>query len=356
MSPRRLVPLLLPVLAAVATAAPVRWGAVLRQEAGWYGSADARAVADSVLQYQTAEGGWPKGVDMTKPPTPAFLADARADHRAATIDNGATTTPLRFLALVVGATQDAGLRAAFERGVDYLLAAQYPNGGWPQYFPLRKGYYTHITYNDNAMVNVLTLLREVGEGRAPFAFVDAARRERAAAAVTRGIECILRTQVRQDGRLTAWCAQHDEETLAPAWARNFEPPSLSGSESVGIVKFLMGIDRPSPEVIAAVDAAVAWLRLVAITGQRVEDYTDADGKSDHRLVPDPAAGPLWARFYELGTNRPIYTGRDRVIHYSLAEIERERRVGYGYVGTWARSLLDKDHGRWRERIAKAASR
>ena len=82
----------------------------------------------------------------------------------------------------------------------------------------------------------------VPAGQAPYAFVDAARRARAAAAVEQGVACILRTQVRQGGQLTGWCAQHDEKTLLPAWARKFEPPSLSGNESVGLVAFLL--DQP----------------------------------------------------------------------------------------------------------------
>ena len=177
---------------------------------------------------------------------------------ADTIDNGATTTPMRFLALMVQATRDTRYRAAFDRGVDYLLAAQYPNGGWPQYFPLRKGYYSHITYNDDAMVNVLTLLRNAAAGKPPYDFVDRSPPRRAAAAVARGIDCILRTQIKQNGKLTAWCAQHDETTLEPAWARNYEPPTLSGGESVGIVRFLMEIEQPTPEIVAAIDGAVAW--------------------------------------------------------------------------------------------------
>ena len=65
---------------------------------------------------------------------------------------------------------------SFERGLDFLLAAQYPNGGWPQFFPLRDDYSRHVTFNDGAMVGVLRLLREVGAGTPPFGFVDPPRR------------------------------------------------------------------------------------------------------------------------------------------------------------------------------------
>ena len=315
----------------------LQWGrGVLEQKPDWYATPAARAVADAVLVYQSPHGAWPKNTDLIKPPE--AVAEIHAGGDANTIDNGATTLPMQFLALMVHATGEPRYRAAFERGFDYLLAAQYPNGGWPQYFPLRTGYYSRITYNDNAMINVMTVLRDSAAGKPPYTFVDHGRREKARAAVARGIDVILRTQIRQDGKLTAWCAQHDEKTLAPAWGRAYEPPSISGSESVGIVRFLKAIDSPSPEIIAAIDGAVRWLRSVAIQGLRVETFTQPDGTRDRRVVQDPAAPPIWARFYELGTNRPIFLGRDSVVRYALHEIEQERRNGYAYYGTWAASL------------------
>ncbi len=338
------------LIAAPSTGAdtPVRWTtAILRQKPEWYGSAGARTIADNVLGWQSPEGGWPKNTDLAAAPSPEALAELRRHGGANTIDNGATTTPLRFLALMVLSTRDPRDRVAFDRGFDYLLAAQYKSGGWPQYFPLRKGYYTHITYNDDAMVNVLTVLRDAAAGKPPYDFVDPSRRARAAAAVARGIDCILRTQIRQDGKLTSWCAQHDETTLKPAWARNFEPPTLSGGESVGIVRFLMEIERPTPEIVAAIEGAIAWFQAVAIHGVRLEEFTGADAKRDKRVVADPAAQPIWARFYELGTNRPVFTGRDRVVRYALSEIEHERRNGYSYCVTSPATLLDKDYPRWR---------
>lgn len=342
----------LPSLIALALTGPgamtgaVRWNVVTRQPADWYAGEEARAIAACVAQYQSPEGGWPKAVDMTAPPDAKYAA-LSPNAKAPTIDNGGTTTPLRFLAQVVTATGDAAARAAFERGFDYLLAAQYENGGWPQFFPLRKGYYSHITYNDNATANVLAILRDTAGGKAPFAFVDAGRRARAAAAVEKAIACILRTQVKQDGKLTAWCAQYDEKTFEPAWARNFEPPSLSGSESVGLVRFLMGVETPGPEIIAAIEGAMAWFEAVRIRGLRVEDFTGPDGKRDRRAVADPSAPPLWARFYELGTNRPLFLGRDKVFHYDFNEIEQERRAGYVYLSNWPADLLAKDYPRWR---------
>ncbi len=340
-----------PFAAAPAKVTP--WSnAYLRRPSDWYGTAEARAVADSVVQYQSAQGGWPKSTDLAQPPrTPADIPP-EGRGRANSLDNDATTVPMRFLALVASATGDARYRESFLRGVDYLLAAQYPNGGWPQFWPLRGDYYDHITFNDGAMIRVMQVLQGVASGQAPYAFVDEARRAQAAAALQRGLDCILKTQVRQNGQLTAWCAQHDEKTLAPTWARKYEPPSLSGAESVGVARFLMSLDRPSPEIVAAIEGAVAWLRTVTLTGQRLEEIRGADGRNERRLVPDANAPALWARFYELGTNRPLYLDRDSVIHYDFMQVGRERRSGYDYHGTWAAPLLEKDYPAWRARLAK----
>lgn len=321
----------------------VRWGdEIFHQPREWYASSEARTAADSVILHQTPVGGWPKNTDLLEPPS------SSDEVGRPTIDNGATTTPMRLLALVIDGTDDARYRLAFERGMDYLFAAQHPNGGWPQYYPLREGYYSRITYNDNAMVNVLELLQNASVGDAPYAFVDQARRTKASAAVARGIDVILRSQIKQDGQLTAWCAQHDERTLDPAWARAYEPPSLSGGESVGIVRFLMSVEDPTPEIVAAIEGAVQWLRSVAMSGVRHHRIPKPDGRVERVLIEDPEAPPLWARFYELGINRPLYLDRDSVYRYDFSEIGLERRSGYSYHGTWAATLLDEEYPRWRE--------
>ena len=339
-------------LSSHAQSPPFVWGPdVLNRDPAWYGSADAQRVADSVIRYQSPQGGWPKNTDLATPPTDALPAPSPTDGVSNTFDNDGTTLPMAFLARVIHATDHAAYRRAFDRGLDFTLDAQYANGGWPQFYPLRSGYYSRITLNDDAMVRVMSLLRDVAAGEAPFGFVDRSHRERAAAAVSRGLDLVLRLQIRQNGQLTAWCAQYDERTLEPAWARSYEPPSLSGMETVGILRFLMSVDRPAPEMVAAIEAGVRWLRASAITGFRLERFTNNEGQLDTRVVADPAADLLWARFYELGSNRPIFLGRDSIVRYAFAEIEYERRNGYNYYGDWGRTLIAREYPSWRAAVA-----
>ena len=302
----------------------VRWDRVLDQRSDWYGSTEARAIADAVLAWQLDTGAWPKNIDMTKPPA----AGKKPDASESTIDNGATNTQIRFLGRVYQKTHQTRYQEAARRGIEYLLSAQYPNGGWPQYFPLRQGYYSLITFNDDAMARTMTVLWDVADASGDLAGFDDRLRSRARAAVQKGIDVILATQIRVDRRLTAWGQQHDQATLEARPARTFERASLVSAESAGLVRVLMRIENPAPRVVDAIEAAVAWLRTVRLS----------DGR--------------WARFYEIGTNRPIFVGRDAVVRYRLEEIEEERQKGYSWYGTYAASLLERDYPAWKQRIAR----
>jgi PelA/Pel-15E family pectate lyase len=338
------------------TSAPLTWDRAVVQPAAWFGGPEAERIADNVVRYQRGTGGWPKNIDMAHALTPADEARLSDEQRLtdSTIDNDATTTQIRFLARVDAAHGTSHFRRAVEAGLDYLLAAQYENGGWPQYFPLRDNYSRHITFNDDAMTNAMSVLRDVSAGRAPFEFVDAARRRRAADAIGKGLEIVLRTQIVERGRRTGWCQQYDEVSLEPAGARSYEHPSIASRETVTIVRYLMALDHPETPVVTAVDAAVSWLREVEITGVRVDRRPDPAGPNgyDVVVVPDPAAPPVWARFYQIGTDRPIYSGRDGVIKFALAEIEIERRAGYSWIGPYATGLLASDYGAWKARVER----
>ena len=334
----------------------VSWRDALVQPEGWCVSPEAARIAKNLLLYQRDIGGWDKNIDMAVPLGPVDRAAIEKEKATglATIDNDSTYTQMEFLARVFSRRGDPLLAAAFRRGFEYLLRAQYSTGGWPQFFPLRDGYWSHITYNDDAMVGVMKLLSDIEHAKAPYTFLTNDERERAGRAVAKGIECILKTQVVVNGKLTVWCAQHDEHTLAPAKGRAYEHPSLSGSESVGIVEFLMSIDRPSPEIVRAIEGAVEWFRAAKISGIRV-DTIAAPGTAkatDRVVVADANAPPLWARFYEIGTNRPIFSGRDSVIRYQLSEIEYERRNGYRWYVDRPAKLLEREYPEWRRRWAR----
>ena len=302
----------------------------------WIKSEEGRRVVQNVLAWQNADGGWPKNYDALRAPA---TARSRDRERGSTFDNGATYSELRLLARAY--TLDGNTpehKAAFDRGLKYLLDAQYENGGWPQRFPLEPNNYSrHITFNDGATVGVMRILESIRNNSSEFALVSDDDRARVTKAFDRGIECILNCQIKADGKLTAWCQQHDEVTLAPAPARTFEPPCIASNESAGLAMLLMSQPNPSPRVRESIEAAMKWFDEVKVTGKRYEEVTGPQYERgrDRILVDDPnAKEPVWARMYEIGTNRPVFSGRDSAIKYSLAEVEYERRTGYGWYGRW----------------------
>ena len=310
----------------------------LKKPDAWFSSDEAKHIGANILSYQSDLGGWPKNTDTVDAPYQGPRGELHP-----TFDNGATTDELRFLARSYNATKDGIYQTAFSKGLDYVLKAQYPTGGWPQFYPPSKQYHRHITFNDGAMVRLLEFLREVAKSEV-YAFVPAKDRQAAGAAFDKGIACILKCQIRIDGKLTVWCAQHDEVDLSPRPARAFELASLSGSESVGITRLLMSLEKPDKEVIAAVEAAVAWFQSAKITGIRLEKQ----GK-DRVVVADPKAPALWARFYDLKTGKPFFCDRDGVPKSSIAEIGEERRNGYSWYVTQPENLLEKEYPVWKRK-------
>lgn len=319
----------------------------LKKADAWFAGDEAKHVADNILSYQSDLGGWPKNIDTTATP---FTGDRK--ELKPTFDNDATTDELRFLARTYRATKDERYRKAFLKGLDYILQAQYPTGGWPQFYPPDNKYHRYITFNDDAMVRLLQFLRETYRSDV-YAFVDARRRQAARDAFDRGIACILKCQIKVAGQPTAWCAQHDEKDFRPRPGRAYELVSLSGAESVGIVRLLMSLDDPSPEVVRAVEGAVAWFEAAKLKGIRVDVVKDDKSPkgTNKVVVKDPAAPPMWARFYEIGTNQPIFSDRDGVAKHDLADIGYERRNGYAWLGYWPAHLLEKEYPAWHARWA-----
>jgi len=323
------------------------WSSFIRKhDDAWFGTDEAKKVAENVLLYQRNIGGWPKNIAMQDELTPAQKKDLVALKKTAvetTTDNGATCQEMLFMSRMYAQVKDERYKESFLKGVNYLLEAQYANGGWPQFYPLKKGYYTHITCNDDSMVNIMNVLKQIGE-ETDFYSIKPSKEvvAKCKKAFDKGIDCILKTQYKQNGVLTAWCAQHDEFTLAPANARAFELASLSGGESAKIVLLLMSVEKPSREIITSVKSAVAWFDKTKITNLEEKRVLNDEGKIiDKKMIPATNAGPIWARFIDLETNEPFFCDRDGIKKKSLDQIGSERRNGYSWYSDAPKEVLKK---------------
>ncbi len=304
----------------------------------WFLSREGRRTMDIIVSFQTPSGGWSKRTDMALEARRPGVAFGTEHKYIPTFDNAATTTQLQLLARAYRLTGKTHYRDAFDRGLALIIAAQYPNGGWPQIYPLAGDYHDYITYNDELMEDILSVLLSVSQAQGHFAFVTAEQRAAATQGLALGLQCVLATQVITDGKRSIWGAQHHPRTLEPAKARAYEMAALASAESVTLLQLLMQLPDPSPALVAAIHDAVDWYEDTRITGHRWN-------MGDSELKADPSAPPLWARFYELGTNRPVFGDRDGSVHYDISAISQERRAGYAWYTTRPNQVL-KEYRRW----------
>ena len=325
-----------------------------------YKTTDLEGVADNILLYQKDNGGWPKNYDMFAILTPEqkdSLIKAKPVLNT-TFDNRTTYSHIACLAEVYAVIKNEKYKEAALKGLDYILAAQYNNGGWPQYFPIENNYSSHITYNDDAFSGIMRLLKDIKDDKPQYSFIDEKRKKKLKASFDKGIQCILQTQINDAGKPTAWCQQYDEKTLQPAWARKFEPPSISNGESADIVLFLMSINNPDKKIVDAVQYAVTWFKESAILETRVKTIPAPEmvtpyriSRTDRVVEHDSLAPPIWTRYYELKTHRPLFCNRDSKVVYSLAEVDRERRDGYAWYVYGPQKILNL-YPAWQQKWAK----
>lgn len=343
-------------------AAPEHYGAGVKsmpldRATQWYASPEAHAIAENVVSFQTPAGGWSKNQNRAGPPRArgqnyADLAEQINPDRTnldapddiywtfeGTLDNGATIGEMRFLAKVIAALPEGSAdrqryEASFIKGVRYLLEAQYPNGGWPQVYPLEGDFHDAVTFNDNAMARCIMLLQEI-VSEPGYAYVPDDLRAQARTAIAKGTALIVKAQWSIDGKPTGWPQQADPLTLAPVAARNFEPPAVASDETTDVLLFLMDQGKPTPAIQRAVLDGVHWLETSAVTGKAWTSTPEG-----RKLVKRDYGNPLWGRLYDPATGQPIFGDWDKTIHDDVNELSEGRRNGYGWYVTTPEKAID----------------
>jgi PelA/Pel-15E family pectate lyase len=315
-------------------------------------------IADNILLYQKNNGGWPKNYDMqailTKEQQSAIIESKNIFNTC--FDNSATFSHMNYLANAFDLSKNEKYRSAFISGVNFILSAQYFNGGWPQFYPDTSGYRKYITFNDGAMIGIMKLLQGIINRENYYSIVDAELYKEVLHSFEKGIECILNTQIKESDSLLAWCQQYNNNSLKPEAARTYEPAAICNGESAEIIEFLMSLPQPDSRIIESIKSAVCWFETSKMFGIRVEtieaphsEYQYRNSDNDRILVEDKSAKPIWARYYSLENHIPIFCNRDGKIVYSFSEVERERRIGYAWYVYDPQVVLDI-YPKWLETI------
>ncbi|WP_160152533.1 pectate lyase [Microbulbifer sp. ALW1] len=303
-------------------------------------SAESKALADSLLTFQTPSGGWSKRTDMHLPRKPGQHFGTETSY-VPTFDNYATTTQFWVMVNVCNAHKLDRYCDSASRALRYILLAQYPNGGWPQTFPLRGKYHDDITFNDDAIANLLKVVAAAAEGDERLNFLADELKTQAKHSLQKALDMLVATQVEIDGEPTIWGAQHNAQTLEPTAARAFEPVALATSESADLMLFLMTLKNPPENIRRAIERANNWFEKHQIDGLRYRR-----GDQLPALLPQEDADPLWARFYDIDSDRPVFGDRDGKVYFEIDKVSAERRAGYGWYTERPYKAL-KEYRKWK---------
>lgn len=300
----------------------------------------AKAAADALAKGQLESGGWDYLIDFDA--EKMRLSFLRSDSgklspgeiakrkNVTTFDDNNTQSAIQFLLSIAdvmkgdGDARDGRIREALDYALRKMIEAQYPNGGWPQRwrgeahtekdFPVVKArypedyprewpkmnYFAHCTLNDNTHMDCIATMLDAFHRTGKREYLDAARR---------GGDFLILAQMPEPQPV--WAQQYNAQ-MEPAWARAFEPPGVTGNESVGAMQALMDlhIETGEEKFLKPLPAAIAWFRRSEI----------APGN--------------WARYYELRTNKQLFGDRDGKVRYRLADISEERQHGYSWQGDY----------------------
>ena len=307
----------------------------------FYRTKEAKRIGNNVLLFQSPYGGWDKNMHMEANFNifeKFYIFCNKSLHETPTIDNKATTTEIDYLSKLYNATNIRKYKQAVIRGIEYLLNMQMDNGGFPQSFPFAsRRYQKHITYNDKAMVNVLSLFYKIINDDPQYKFLSPHLKKRVTESFDKGLNCLLKTQLPSGG----WAAQYDYETMKPARGRMYELASIDSRETANNLMFLMTIKNPSEDIVQSIEKAATWLDNYKIANLEVVTYTKDSGKEDIKTVYCEECPPIWARMYDIATNTPVFSDRSGLVFKSMEGISHERRNNYEWYVIDGRQALEE---------------
>ncbi|HYJ42508.1 MAG TPA: pectate lyase [Steroidobacteraceae bacterium] len=258
----------------------------------------ARKAADALVFGQHPLGGWHYFIDFDPAGTPGWYeTDAsrfrwgyeeyRHYYGNATFDDQVTPDAAMFLLRFYRLTHEAAYREPVLKALNFVLAAQYPNGAWPQRFPLRyefahdglPDYTSFYTLNDGAMFAIVELLYDAYETLGDPRYFESVRR---------GMDALLALQGPDDQ--AAWAEQHGPN-MRPIAARTHEPAGYVVRESA------MSIHMLEEFYLRTGDA-----RYLAPVPHCLDWFDRINREAAAAKYPTP-------RYWEPGTNKPVYVVR-----------------------------------------------
>ncbi len=259
----------------------------------------AKRAANALSWGQHPAGGWHYLIDFDMPGIRKWYDDFASQcwgweeylfyYGNCTFDDEATTAPTAFLLELYMLTLEPEYRVPLLNALDFILESQYPNGAWPQRYPLR---YDHVhgghpdytscyTFNDGVIRNNIDILLMAWEKLGNEEYKKAA---------IRAMDFYLISQLPRPQ--SGWADQYGMD-MKPAWGRSYEPPAISSGQTRRSIRDLELFYKitGNRKYLEPIPAALKWLENAVINTDPSKNYTHA-------------------YYYEVGTNKPLYTHRE----------------------------------------------
>jgi PelA/Pel-15E family pectate lyase len=302
----------------------------------WYGM--------NITTWQMENGGWRKNnfegytstYDGVGFPNSHFA-------NLATFANKATTGEIRYLSFQYSESENftnkSAFRNAVERGIQFIIDAQHPSGGWPQVYPYvdcspsNCEYHNYMTFNDYVIPSAILLLMDVNDRKTPFNsdIVENVNFTEIEMALENGIDFLIASQIVVNGTPTLWGQQHDPESLEPLAGRSWELPCRTPNESSFVVSILLNWPERTPEIYNATWGAVDWYVENAIEGVRFDQKNGTILESEGRL--------MWYRYYNVSDDQFFLVDYDSNKVYNLNDIPEEQRKTYSWAYKWGEGIV-----------------
>lgn len=270
--------------------------------------------ADTIAALQNEDGGFavlPDNFEMAQ--TGASLGSLKG---ASSIENGATTAELKYLAKYIteNKPEDSKYQDAFIKGIKFLLSTQLDNGGWTMQPNGGSGFNGNIEVGNSAMTEVLTLLSDIAVlNNQNYVFARKAMNVDAIkSAVEKGNDFIVASQISNNNKKAGWASQYDKAGKV-TMGRTYERASVSSYTTKAVVDYLMTIHNPSQAVKDAVESAYSWLKDVKIANKKQEVVKDTSMNNGFDVYFVDGNG-TWASNYVYDeandSYRPLYSDVD----------------------------------------------
>jgi hypothetical protein len=258
------------------------------------------AAADALVWGQLSPGGWYADINFLTESTWCYRHEGVYDppcFQTCTFDDDKSQSVIRFLMRMGDLFGEPYAEAALY-ALEFVMNSQFPNGAWPQKYPLSGDYPNYYqdfyTFNDRAINDCIGLLILAYEKYGDKRYLKSAEM---------GGSFIIISQ--HDEPQAGWSQQY-MWNMTPGWARPFEFPSVSSRVTSRNVKTLIDLYllTGNETYLEPIPAAIDWLNNSMVG----ENY--------------------WEKFYELGTNLPLYPLADYVTTHNYSELDDDRKESY----------------------------